>query len=85
MQVTSSAVEDLVDAVPESAGFSLVEVGRIVVKASSTCPDSIGIIQPGGILHFEEDRATALVILSRLNESDRNTALNSDYSLIKDA
>jgi DNA-binding IclR family transcriptional regulator len=78
------AVENLVDTLQESAGFCRLEEGRILVKASRSCPDSIGIIEPGGTLHFEEDHAASLALLSLLDDEKRLIALNSEYSFIQD-
>jgi DNA-binding IclR family transcriptional regulator len=55
---------------------------RIAIGDSISVSDSIKIIEPGQTLHFEDDHAGAMAIMTQFDEATLKYALNSQYSKI---
>jgi len=76
------AVTQISETLKESAGFCRLEEDRIGVVSSRSYPDSISILKSGALLHFEEDHAASLAILSLLEPDAQAKCLFSPHSLI---
>jgi DNA-binding IclR family transcriptional regulator len=74
-------IENLVKRTGESAGFCLYRNKKLVILHSISCPDSINIIGPGNILHYEADHAASLAVMDLMTKEERDEALKSSYSL----
>lgn len=74
-------VEELARKAGESAGFALYDGERIIIQHSVNWPDSVNVIGPGKLLHYEWDHAASLAVLDLLSEKEREAAFSSDHSL----
>lgn len=75
-------VTRLRDQAGESAAFGMLRNGRIDIIFGCNCPESVTVMQKGGVLHFESDHAGALAIMSQLDQKTRDECFCSQYSKI---
>ncbi len=75
-------VTALSHATHESVAYGRLERDAIRVVYSISCPDSISVLPPGGVLHFEADHAGALAVLAQLDTRKREAAVQSSRSAI---
>lgn len=69
----------------ESAAFALLEGERVTIRASENYPNSVTVIGPGQVLHFEADHAAALAILDAVGTQRAAALIVSADSRIADA
>ncbi|MBD3241187.1 MAG: hypothetical protein GF331_11425 [Chitinivibrionales bacterium] len=75
-------LEALSQATRESVAYGRLVDNTIRIVHSVSCRDSITVIEPGGILHFESDHAGALAVLGQLDARRRKAAVASPRSAI---
>ncbi len=75
-------VDSLAAAAAESAAFGLLETDRIEIVHSCSWRDSIMVIEPGEVLHFESDHAGSIAVLSRLPTAEIERLIRGPFSRI---